>query len=49
MNLDWKKCRIGNVSLFIENKNCSYRYTWNHNDWTEAEHGSHVVELDEEC
>ena len=30
-----KKYRIGNVHLFIENKDCSYRYTWMTLTWLE--------------
>ena len=32
-NLDGKRCRIGNVFLFIENTDHSYRYTWMMSKW----------------
>ena len=34
-NLDGRKCRIGNVFLFIENKDYSYRYMWMTSKWLE--------------
>ena len=32
-NFDGKRCRIGNVFLFIENTDHSYRYTWMMSKW----------------
>ena len=35
-NLDRKKYRIGNVCLFTENKDYSYRYAWMTSSWLEG-------------
>ena len=43
--LDWKKCRIGNGCLFIENKGYSYHDIYMAGK--EAEYGIHVEEIDE--
>ena len=50
-NLNGKKYRIGNVYLFIQNKDCSYteKRGWHQNRWKEAEYGSHAEEIDEKC
>ena len=44
-----KKYRIGNVCLFIGNKDYFYRFTrmFFKNVWKEPECGSHVEEIDE--
>ena len=50
-DLDGKKYTTGNVFLFIENKDFSYRCVWMTLKMTgeKAEYGSHVEELDEKC
>ena len=46
----WEKFRTGDVCLFIESKNYSYRFRWmTLNGWKEVEYGSCVEEIDEEC
>ena len=50
-NLDGKKYRIGNVYLCTEKHGlCLSVYVeWYENGWKEADHGSHVAEIDETC
>ena len=43
-----KKCRIGNVFLFIENRDFLIGFRgWYQNGWKEGEYGSHVEEMDD--
>ena len=50
LGFGWKKYRIGNVCLFIGNKDYSYQYTWmTLNGWQKAEYGSDVEVLGEGC
>ena len=52
LELGWgKKCQIGNVCVFIENKDYSYRYTWmplKKKAGKTAEYGSNMEQIDEQ-
>ena len=49
MELGREKCRIGNASLFIKNKDYSCRYMWmTKMAGKKAEYGSRAEEVDEE-
>ena len=50
LKLGWEKVRTWSVSLFTKDKDYSCRYTLMTSKWLEeAEFGTHVEEIDEEC